>query len=96
MAERCRAAGAASCDALRCDVADGASIDFLAEEVHKRHPGGLDALMIVAGVAAEKQDILTGGTSSHQSRSLCRVLGVPPHWGLARLVLQRPCCRWAC
>ncbi len=60
MAERCRGAGAVSCDALRCDVADGASIDSLSQEVHKRHPDGLDALMIVSGVATEKQDILTG------------------------------------
>ena len=61
VAERCRAAGAASCAALRCDVADGASVDALAAEVEQRAPGGLDALVIVSGVAAEKQDVLTGG-----------------------------------
>lgn len=62
MAERCRTSGAASCDALRCDVADGASIQALADEVQKRHPEGLDGLMIVSGVAAQKPDILTGAS----------------------------------
>lgn len=57
VAEQC----AASCEAIACDVADAASIQALSATVRERHPGGLDALMIVAGVAAEKQDILTGG-----------------------------------
>ena len=79
MAERCRGAGAASCDALRCDVADGASIDSLSHEVHKRHPDGLDALMIVSGVAAEKQDILTGAavlTSQPAAQNDCICAGM--------------------
>ena len=86
MAERCRAAGAASCAALHCDVADSASIQSLAGEVEKRCPEGLDALMIVAGVVAkrDKQDLLSGQASDSRVTARSAPAGVP------RSMLRQP------